>query len=205
METTTETVAGSRLRPARTASDADSYVVVHGVTWGGYLAVRELLDQPGLRMAYLGGTLEIMSPSKQHEHLKTLIGRLLETYAIERDVPLNGYGSTTFRKEAMERGLEPDECYCVGHELDEAPDIAIEVVLTGGGIDKLPIYAGLGVREVWFWHDDGFQLHRLDGGAYRPVTASAFLPDLDLTQLAGFVRQPHQHAAVKAFRDLLRP
>lgn len=200
--------ASAPVTPATSPVDADSYVIVHGVTWGAYCAVRELLDRPGLRMAYLEGTLEIMSPSQRHEFLKKQIGRLLETYAIDRDVPLTGYGSATFRKEARERGAEPDECYCVGHEVDsdeiEAPDIAIEVVLTSGGLDKLRIYAGLGVREVWFWCDDAFQVFVLDGEDYKPVPASTFLPELDVEQLAGFVRMPNQHQAVVAFRDLLR-
>jgi len=112
-------------------------LALHGVTWEQYETLRTTLDHmPGLRMTYLEGVLEITSPSLDHEAIKTSLARLLEIYALERDVPLNGYGSTTFRKRAKERGLEPDECYCVG-PIKEVPDIAIEVVLSSGGIDKL--------------------------------------------------------------------
>ena len=63
-----------------------------------------------------------------------MIARLVEMYAADRDAPLYGYGSTTFRRELKERGLEPDECYCVGADLRTYPDLAIEVVTTSGGI-----------------------------------------------------------------------
>jgi Putative restriction endonuclease len=117
----------------RRGPDADQLVVMHGVEWRVYGALRELIDSPGIRMTYLKGALEIMSPSRRHEHEKTTIARMIEVFALDRDVPLRGYGSTTFKREARERGLEPDECYCVGHELGEAPDIALEIVVTSGG------------------------------------------------------------------------
>lgn len=179
-------------------------LLIHGVSWGRYVLIRELLDDhPGLRMTYLEGTLEIMSPSPEHEREKTLIARLIEAWALVRRVPLNGYGSTTFRKEAKERGAEPDECYVLGSPLVEVPDIAIEVVLTSGGIDKLAVYQGLGVPEVWFYRKGGFSLHRLEAGGYVAIARSRFLPDLDLELLTRFIDGDDQTAAVRAYLDAL--
>jgi Uma2 family endonuclease len=128
--------------------DEDRRVLLHGVTWQQYETVRATLDDiPGLRMTYLEGTLEIFMPSSQHEIAKKTIARLVELYALEDEIELTGCGSTTFRRAAKERGLEPDECYSVGN-FDEIPDIALEVILTSGGLDKLTIYAGLDVAEV---------------------------------------------------------
>ena len=89
-------------------------IILNGATWQQYnTLVSMFIDQfPALRMTYLEGTLEIMTTSPEHERLKTLIARLLEAYAEERDIELNGYGSATFRREAAARGLEPDECDC---------------------------------------------------------------------------------------------
>ncbi len=184
--------------------DVDQLVVMHGVDWRTYGALRELIDSPGIRMTYLKGALEIMSPSRRHEHEKTAIARMIELYALERDVPLQGWGSTTFKREARERGLEPDECYCLGHDLAEAPDIALEVVVTSGGIDRLAVYRGLGVQEVWIFRDGHFRLHALDGDGYRAIDRSELLPGLDFGAMAELVAIPDQHAAVKAFRDRLR-
>ena len=157
---------------------------------------------PGLRMTFCEGTLEIMGTSSEHERLKTIIARLLEMYAVEKRITLNGYGNTTFRKEAVERGLEPDECYCLG-ELKEVPDIALEIALTSGGVNKLSVYQGLGVTEVWFWQNNQFILYRLKEGEYHKIECSEFLPDLDLSLLSQFVNNDNQTEAVIAYRDAL--
>ena len=78
------------------------------------------------------------------------------------------------------------------------------MVLSSGGIDKLAVYSGLGVPEVWFWRGGRFQIYHLDADGYAPRDRSAFLPDLDLALLASFVGAPKQNQAVRAFRDLLR-
>lgn len=149
--------------------DIDQRVVLNNVDWRTYDALRELLDGPGVRLTYLCGALEIMNPSRRHEDIKTRIARLIELFALEREIQLYGYGSTTFRREVRERGLEPDECYCVGADMGEYPEIAVEVVVSAGGIDKLAVYEGLGVREVWFWKDDHFEIHSLAEGGFRAL------------------------------------
>ncbi|MDJ0536743.1 MAG: Uma2 family endonuclease [Xenococcaceae cyanobacterium] len=179
-------------------------ITLYGVTWQQYdTLVSMFMDQfPGLRMTFLEGTLEIMGTSSEHERLKKIIARLLEMYAVEKRITLNGYGNTTFRKEAKQRGLEPDECYCLG-ELGELPDIAIEIALTSGGIDKLSVYQGLGVKEVWFWQNNQFILYRLREEEYANIDRSEFLPDLDLVLLSKFVNYDNQTEAVIAYRDSL--
>jgi Uma2 family endonuclease len=154
-------------------------------------------------MTYLEGKLEIMSPSRSHEEDKKLVARLLELFCLERDIPLYGYGSTTFRKEEQRRGLEPDECYCRGTDKN-VPDIAIEVVKTHGAIDKLDVYRGLGVREVWVFENGAFALFGLRGDAYEPIETSTALPEVDPSRLAHFAVQADQHAALKAYRDEIR-
>ena len=190
---------------AAPAETGDQRVVVYGVTWDQYVTIRGALDDhPGLRMTFLEGALEIMSPSPEHERRKTLIARLIETFAIEKRISLNGYGSTTFRKQARERGAEPDECYVLG-PLKDVPDVAIEVVLTSGGIDKLEVYAGLGVPEVWFFEGGRFVLFRLDAGKYGEIARSTFLPELDHELLASFVDREDQTEAILAYRSALAP
>ncbi len=179
-------------------------LILNSVTWEQYETLRATLDDfPGLRMTYLEGTLEIMTPSPEHEFDKKTIARLIEIYALEMDIDLSGYGSTTFRKQAKERGLEPDECYCFG-QLKEFPDIALEVVISSGGIEKLDVYQGLQVPEVWFWKNNKFSLYRLREQGYELISHSEFLPELDFSVLSHYVRYPSQTQAVKAYRDTLR-
>lgn len=201
MTTLSQPVVASISSPPQ---DGEHRVLLNGVAWRTYSAIRELIDSPGVRMAFFEGVLEIMTPSRRHEGYKTQIARLLETYALERDVRLYGYGSTTFRDELRDTGLEPDECYVVGRPMDEYPDLAIEVALTSGGLPKLALYERLKVREVWFWTNDGLRLYGLTPRGYEPLARSGLLADLDLELLARFVRHEDQHEAVKAYREALR-
>jgi Uma2 family endonuclease len=184
----------------------DQRVIFYNVPWSEYEALCTIRgDDAGPRMAYLEGTLEIMSPGRRHEHAKKFIARLVEAYADARAIHLMGFGSETYRKEAVQRGLEPDECYCVGDE-KELPDIAIEVVTTSGGIDKLDVYRGLGVPEVWFWVEGRFHLFALSADGYQSVPRSGFLPELDIDAVADLVGRTEpagQPEAVWAFRRSL--
>jgi Uma2 family endonuclease len=119
------------------------------VSWKQYVLFRDLLAGPSPRMTYRQGVVELLTPSPQHELWKTNIARFVEHWAFVRDVDLRGYGSTMFRNEVADRGCEPDECYLVGKRLGDVPDIVIEVIHSNPLLDKLDVYAGLGVPEVW--------------------------------------------------------
>ena len=186
------------------AETKDQRVVLPGVTWQHYEALLATLgDYPGLRLIYLEGTLELFMPSAEHELLKKMLARLLERYAEEVNIPLHGYGSTTFRHEAKARGLEPDECYCVG-TLKELPDLAIEINLTSGGVDKLAVYQGLGIPEVLIWQPRQLTLYNLRGATPQVMTSSQFFPALDLALLAQFVRPHDQPQAIQDFLQAIR-
>jgi Uma2 family endonuclease len=162
-------------------------------------------SRPRLRMTYLEGLLEIMTISAEHEMLKKMIARLIELYALEKDIDLFSCGSATYRSAAAARGLETDESYCVGTR-KEFPDFAIEVVLTSGGLDKLRVNQGLEISEVWFWQDGRLIVQSLqaDGDTYAPVSRSMLLPDLDLNLLAEHIRPEDEPQAVRAFRNIIR-
>lgn len=184
-------------------------MLIHGVRWKDYVLLRDALDTPGLRMTYLRGALELMSPSRAHEKNKKVIARLIETYAFLLGLPLNGYGSTTFRREVKERGCEPDECWVFGRDLEdeEFPDIVLEVIETSPLLDKLDVYDGLEVPEVWLFERGTFALHkRLPGGGYEPIARSAFLPALDFDLLTRLTQLPGgQQAALEALASAVRP
>lgn len=195
--------------PAIANSPPEQRVVLEGVSWRQYELLLATLgdDFPALRLSYLESTLEIMTNSPLHEELKTMIGMLMEAYFQETRTRFHAIGSATFRQVAKQRGLEPDECYCLGQK-KEFPDIAIEVVLSSGIVDKLDIYRGLGVTEVWVWEAGKFTLYHLraDGLAngYEQIESSELLPGCDITLLTNYVRPEEQFDAVMAFRDELR-
>ena len=184
--------------------DPEERFIISGVSWLQYDALLDQLgDSPWYRVTYLEGTLEIKSPSRRHELGKKNIGRLLEAYLEETRTPFWGLGSTTFRQQEKKGGTEPDECYCIGTD-KEFPDLAIEVVLSSGGVDKLAVYKKLEVTEVWFWQNSQFSLYHLRGDKYEKILKSELLPDLDLALLAGYVVQPDPLEAVLEFREKVR-
>ncbi len=180
-------------------------MLVHGVAWKDYVIAREALDTPGLRMTFCEGELELMSPLRPHEEWKTNVARLVELFALERDVPLYGYGSTTFKSDARQRGVEPDECYCIGGEIRDYPQIVVEVVYTHGvKIDRRRVYEGLGAPELWIFEDGRFAIWRHDGKAYAREARSALMPELDFELLAPFVVRTDQPQALKEWREVVR-
>lgn len=186
--------------------EADRRFVVYDVSWSSYVRMRDALDDAGtrVRLTFLEGVLELMSPSRDHEAIAKLLARLVEAYAEESAIPLNGYKSTTFRKEAKARGLEPDECYSLG-PLRDVPDLAIEIVLSSGLVDKLAVYEGLSVPEVWVYRDGSLAIYRLGEGGYAIHPGSAQLPGLVIAELASFLHfEGDQTSAVRAYRAALR-
>lgn len=175
-----------RTWPHEAIEHADQRVCLHGVPWSHYeivLAVKG--DAPVPRIAYLEGELELMSPSADHEMIKSRIGQLIEAYAAHRGLDLWPVGSWTVRSAPAKRGVEPDECYTIGDpRAKRVPDLAIEVPWTRGGVDKLDIYRGLGVGEVWFWREGKIDAYVLRDGEYEAVSASLVVPGLDLQLVA---------------------
>jgi len=170
-------------------------------TWKEYVLLRDLMDSPGLRMTYSKGSLELMRPSRAHEMWKTNIARLVELFAHRRGIELHGYGSTTFKKEMEDRGAEPDECYLIGEELRDYPHIVLEVVHSSPLLNKLEVYAPMGIQEVWVFRDSAFQIYALDAGgaAYGNRASSTLLPALDFAMVARYAVRADTPRALREF------
>jgi Uma2 family endonuclease len=186
------------------ADDPEERQTISGVSWESYEALlNDLGDSLQYRVTYLNGVIELVSPSRRHERNKTNIGSLIEAYFQEKRIRYFPLGSTTFCKQAKRGGTEPDESYCIGTEKD-FPDLAIEVVVTSGGIDKLEVYKRLGVKEVWFFKNNEFEVYILRGESYEQVAQSELLPGLDLKILAQYAVASDPLDAAIAFREKVR-
>lgn len=189
------------------AFDQDHFVVRRGVSWAEFQrALEERGEHSAPRMAYLEGTLEIMSPGQRHEWIKGVIGRLVEVWCLDHGIEFTTLGGWTLQDEAVSRGVEPDECYLFDLPREKAtrPDLAIEVIWTSGRINKLEIYRKLAVQEVWIWRRGKLTAHALRGEHYVPMSESRVLPGIDLQQIAALLDQPTTSAAIRAYREALR-
>ncbi len=144
-------------------------VILHGVSWAAYeQLLADLQDSHAAYFAYDRGVLEIMAPSAEHEEYKDMIALLINVLAEEMAIDLRSFGSTTFRRKDLQRGFEPDACFYIPNEMrvrgekkldlavDPPPDLVVEIDIISLSLDKLPIYAQIGVPEVWRY--DGLRL-----------------------------------------------
>jgi Uma2 family endonuclease len=184
---------------ATVISPTDRRVIIEGVSWATY--ERLLMDfgeSHTARVAFDRGTLEIMAPSFAHERPAHLLVQIVGILAEVREIDLIGAGSTTFKREDVARGFEPDASFYIQHAAavrgnmeidlhsDPPPDLVIEIDITQPSLDKLPIYAALGVPEVWRYSGQQMHIYQRETECYGVVDTSRVLPGVPchhLTQL----------------------
>ena len=190
--------ATASLDSGEDAHGADDRVILYNVSW---LQYETMLDWRGdkavPRYAYLDGMLEILRPSYDHERVKSILRSIVEAYAAVTGVEFVGVGSWTLRDPELARGLEPDECYIVGDLDKPRPDLAIEVMWKSGGLDKLEIYRGLAIPEVWVIRKGVITVHVLEGDTYTTVPRSQAFPKLDLKLVMELVRERSTGSAIR--------
>ncbi len=183
-------------------SPPEQRTILRNISWETYqrlLAAHAGSSAP--RFAYDRGTLEIISPLAEQEEPNRAIALLVEVVAEELGLDLRNLGSTTLKREDVRRGVEPDSCFYIQNEprvrgkagidlaLDLPPDLVVEVDITSPSLDKLPIYAQLGVPEIWRYDGNGVTILRLAGEEYVVATDSAALPPLTGAVLSRFVAE----------------
>jgi Uma2 family endonuclease len=159
-------------------------------TWEEFETIETLTaDAAGLRLTYLDGCIEFMTLSEQHEMIKTILGFLLELYSCEIGINMIPVGSATRRAKEKSASFEPDESYYIG-EKKENPDLAIEINITSGSIDKLEKYKRFNITEVWFWENNQLYLYHLKNDNYEQINQSELLPNLNIDLLINCVLMP---------------
>jgi Uma2 family endonuclease len=181
---------------------AEQRIVLPNVSWRTYETLLEEFDGRPIRLTYDRGSLEIMTLGHAHENYAELLALFVVVLTGELRLPRHSGGSTTFRAQAQERGLEPDKCYWIDSEphmrgkkefdiaFDPPPDLAIEVEITRSSLNRLAIYAALGVKEVWRFDGDTVQFHHQEpGGEYVVQQHSRAFPQLPSDELLRFLSE----------------
>ncbi|WP_404784201.1 Uma2 family endonuclease [Altericista sp. CCNU0014] len=166
-----------------------SGVMLQGITWQTYQSlVQELESQPAKRLTYDNGVLEIFMPLPPHETYKRLLGRLVEIVTEEMNLEIRSLSASTWSRKDLLKGVEADECYYIQNEaivrgkmeidlaIDPPPDLAIEIDISNPSLPRLPIYAALGVPEVWQFDGESFKILGLTATEYIPQCQSLALP-----------------------------
>jgi Uma2 family endonuclease len=198
----------------------ESRFVLYGVGWEGYQALLKIVGDQGTRLTYARGNVELMSPSMPHEGFSKRLSRIVETVAEELEIPIRPVRSMTLSREDLDRGLEPDESYYIANvgrignrmeldlEVDPPPGLAIEVEITSRILDKLEIYAKLGVPELWRFDGETLTVLVLQSdGAYASSTRSASFPFLAMGEVIRFLLDPEmsdESRWIRSFRRWVR-
>jgi Uma2 family endonuclease len=179
---------------------ATQKVILHNIHWETYeRLLADYQESSGLHFTYDQGTLEILVPSLRHEKLKHTMATLVELLAGEFNIDIEGAGSTTFRRQDLARGFEPDACFYIANaermrqrdaidlSEDPPPDLVIEIDITSPSLNKMPIFAALGVPEVWRYDSFQVSIFTLVAGEYTQVEESAALPGVTREVISQFI------------------
>ncbi|BAY30601.1 hypothetical protein NIES2107_24460 [Nostoc carneum NIES-2107] len=195
-------------------------VILRNISWQTYqFLVKDFEQQPAMRLTYDRGLLEIRMPLDPHETYRKLLGRLVEALSEELEIEIRSLGSRTCDREDLGRGLEPDQCYYIQNEQavwdkeqidlskDPPPDLAIEVDITSSSINRLDIYADLGVPEVWRYDGQNLIMYYLENQQYQNCIRSIAFPLLTSSEIERFLnlkKTTKENALIRLFREWVR-
>ncbi|EAZ91126.1 Uma2 family endonuclease [Crocosphaera chwakensis] len=172
--------------------------------WQQFKGIKTLIEQqPGVKIFYLDGVIELMTLGEEHETIKSIIAILLGIYFWQKEIEFIPVGSATRESEEKGVSFEPDESYYIG-EKKEHPDLAIEVNITSGSIKKLEKYKRFQIQEVWLWQDNKFLLYSLQDNEYKQIFKSQLLSDLNFKLLENCVLMSSQLEAIKIFTNAIQ-
>lgn len=200
---------------------AERSLLLESVSW---VEFQKLLDDMGehrnRRVAYDAGRLEIMSPSQLHERIRELLGFLVHALCEETGRTCRAMGSWTLQRQDLEKSVEPDKCFYITSEAkvrgkaeldlsrDPPPDLVLEVEITRKSLRRFPIYAALGVPEIWRFTKGAIEVHRLgEDGDYATSDTSAAFPGLRIAEISRFLAlrdSLNDSDIVKSFRTWVR-
>jgi Uma2 family endonuclease len=191
-------------------------VVLHNISWQQFenLLV-DLGESRAARVAYDDGILEIMTPLPEHEYYKEIIGDIIKDTAEVLELDFECYGSSTWKRELKKAGIEADNCFYFQNEAlirgklkfdlnqDPPPDLALEIDVTSKSLDRFPIYARLGVPEIWCFDSGEIKIYLLDGDKYIQTEISLVFPNLNIGEIPSLI-ESYRTVGRRLFRQAIR-
>ena len=202
----------------QTQISAETRTVMENIRWETFVELAEQRRGSVPRMTFDEGVLELMSPRRQHENIGRLIGRFVETYTEVLEIEVQSVASTTFKRKDLQKAFEADESYYIEHAeqirpkeeidltIDPPPDLVLEVEITSSAIQKMKLFAAMGVTEVWRHDGEQLQMFSLENGRYKPVPSSPALPALTVAAINSLLEKRFnvgETALIREFRKSL--
>lgn len=190
-------------------------LLLQDVSWQAFEAILDELGQRSTRLAYSNRTLEIVAPLPEREVAKVIVGDLIKILLEELGIDCESYGSTTFKRQDMGQGIEPDDSFymqnaarMIGRDridltIDPPPDLALEIDVTSK--TQLDAYAALGVPELWRYENRQLRIDVLRGGKYMQSDSSPTFPNLPIAEvITAYVNLGRVRGRSETLRDFRR-
>jgi Uma2 family endonuclease len=177
-------------------SPTEPRIRLAGVDWATF--ERLAATSRGARFAFDRGVLEIISIGPLHGLHAARVGEFVRNVTRTLGIPRESLGATTWKRQDAERGIEADQCFHFTREKIAAsrtalergsndstdypvPDLVVEVDISKPQIDRLAIYASIGVSEVWRFVNGEVRIEQLgQDWTYKRSRTSRFLPVRDV-------------------------
>lgn len=165
------------------------------------------------RLTFDRGVLEVM-PLPEHDISERLIDTIIDVIAEEFEIDFANYGSSTQNRAQLDRGFEPDSSFYIGEnaeqmryrdrflETDPPPDLVFEVDVTHSSVDKFPLMAAFGVKEIWRYEKKRLKILRLENNEYVEIESSEFFPNLTAAVLNQFIESSKTKSRLKWRKEI---
>jgi Uma2 family endonuclease len=196
-----------------TATPTETRVLLENISWQTFkIMLAEMGSERKNRLAYDNGTIEIMTPLMPHENSNRLIEVFVGVLCEELGLEIKRTGSLTLTRDDLERGGEPDSSYYIQNEFlvrgkenidltfDPPPDLVLEVEYSRSKIDKLQLYAAMGVPEFWRYNGSVLRIYRLENEQYIEVEASPSFTPVAVKEIPRFIQESKQRGEITATR-----
>ncbi|BAZ29196.1 hypothetical protein NIES4074_16350 [Cylindrospermum sp. NIES-4074] len=203
-----------------TATPGEARVLLENISWQTFKTMlAEMGSDRTNRITYDNGTIEIMTPLKPHENSNRLIEVFVGVLCEELGLEINRVGSLTLTRDDLERGAEPDSSYYIQNEslvrekenidlaFDPPPDLVLEVEYTRPKIDKLSLYAAMGIPEFWRYNGTTLRIYTLSEGQYSETQISPTFAPVLIREIPRFIQESKkvgQISTTRAFRTWVK-
>ncbi len=203
-----------------TTVPAETRTLLENISWQTFKTMlAEMGSERKNRIAYDSGLLEIMAPLMPHENSNRNIESYVLVLCEEFGLEVKSTGSLTLTRDDLEKAGEPDSSYYIQNEpiirdnenidlnIDPPPDLVLEVEYSRPKIDKLSLYAELGIPEFWRYNGTVLRIYTLSGSKYIEVQNSPTFEPVPIKNIPRFIQESRkvgQLSALRAFRDWVR-
>ena len=202
-----------KLKKDRELPAGEQRVMFNHLSWQDYQVILSAVgENRSARLTYDRGRLEITMPLEAHEFASEMIALFIRILVEELGLQLKSMGSTTLSYSQADRGAEPDKGFYIQNyslvagrevdlEKDPPPDLVVEIDITHTDIDKLSLYAEMGIPEFWQFDGELLRIYTLKANKYQESETSTTFPQIEKAQLYAFLEES-QHSEVAASRTL---